>query len=245
MTKQENIFAEAVDRQQAGEPLEAILQVAENDADWLLLLLEQTTAVSQLHAQLPILGQAENEITFLAQAERMQAKPKVIRLIRWRKRPFAYGLSFAFTLLLFFFGGGLFLSLADNAHILPDHPLYSYKRLGEETLLRLPQSVSNKQQWQDSLATRRREEVQLMQLYQREAAVSFSGVVEEIDGHQVVVSGILCPLSCRHQPRHEVPPTQIVGLLNVGAAVQVDAQTLADGSLHINRIVVQEVSKSS
>ena len=83
-----------------------------------------------------------------------------------------------------------------------------------------------------------------MQLYQWETAVSFSGVVEEIDGHQVVMSGILCPLSCRHRPRHAVPPAQIVGMLNVGAAVQVDAHTLADGSIHINRIVVQKVSKN-
>jgi hypothetical protein len=156
----------------------------------------------------------------------------------------AWNVGFAALLLVVFgFGGTLFFGLSRSSvvqDVFPGHLLYGWKRFGESVVLKLTHSEPEQQAYQNALAVRRLDEINLLQYHERAARFSFTGIVEDFNNEQVLVSGIVCPLFCNHSPTHAAEPAQIVGALNIGSQVFVEAFTAEDGTMHVARITVQE-----
>lgn len=247
-TRQEHILAQAVERLAAGEGLDAILEGAGADADWLRPLLILVAEVRDLRQAAPIPPIETSQARFLAEAERIASElPGKSPLRRWWER-WADNLRLApgsvprlagtlatvvLTVVALMLGsafllGGSSASAAES--VLPGQPLYPIKRLGEEIYLRLPQSHESRSARSAAYDERRRNEVHQLLDSQLGAGVTFRGRVESLNAQQVVVSGIAALITDK---------TRIEGPLASGAQVLVEGRTLPAGMLIAQRILVE------
>jgi hypothetical protein len=243
---QEEILEQAIEQLSAGESLDAILTSSGSDAEWLEPMLVVAAGVRGLRESVPVPPAEASLAAFLAQAERIAPAPAVPPAPRpWWER-LAEGLRLpaggfprlaitaAATLLAvvaltvssaFFLG----TDSAAAQNVLPGQPLYPIKRLGEEMILRAPQSSESRGARTSKFETRRRDEVETLQDHHVEARVEFRGEVEDLSSDQVVASGITLIIT---------DDTQIDGPLAVGAWVFLVVRTVHDGPPLAQRIVV-------
>lgn len=244
---QEDILDRAVERLAAGESLEAILTSFAPEADWLAPMLTLAAGVRSLREALPVPPAEASLAALLAAAERIApASPTRPAPRPWWER-LAEGLrlpasaiprlattaaSVSLAIVVLTLGSALFLgsNAAAAQGVLPGQPLYPIKRLGEEMVLRLPQSSQRRNAILTQIEERRRGEVNLLLDQRLEARVTFQGEVERLGDERAVVSGI---------PIQVTGETQVEGPLAVGAWVQVLARTVRDGTLIAEKLVVE------
>jgi antitoxin component of MazEF toxin-antitoxin module len=206
-------------------------------------LLKHLETLSILRQTMPIPDSGKSLERMLVGAKILAAEREGAAPTRWRFNlswKFATGLA---ATLLIALSGLLFLGTSESQgvqSILPDSPFYAAKRWGESLAVRLPRANPEQGAFEAQLAHRRQMEIHLLQVQRREAHITFAGLVEAIEHDRVLVSGIVCPLACGHDPPHAIAAIEIIGALKIGVPVIVEAFTLADGSLHIASIVVQE-----
>jgi hypothetical protein len=243
---QEEILEQAIEQLSAGESLDAILISSGSAAEWLKPMLVVAAGVRGLRESVSVPPAEASLAAFLAQAERIAPAPAVAPAPRpWWER-LAEGLrlpaggfprlaitaaatllaALALTLSSAFFLG---TDSAAAQNVLPGQPLYPIKRLGEEMILRAPQSGESRDAITSKFETRRRDEVQTLQDQQIQARVEFRGEVEDLSSGQVVISGITLIIT---------DDTQIDGTLADGARVFLVARTVHDGPPIAQRIVV-------
>jgi len=245
---QEDSLEQAIARLNAGESLDAILASFGPDADWLGPLLVTAAQVRGLQETVVVPPAEAGLAAFLAQAQGMAPAPapgpapgpwwerlaaslalppvSVPRLVST-----AVATLLAVVALTVSSAFWLGTSAAAAQGVLPGGPLYPIKRLGEEMVLRLPQSGDTRDSRFMEFEERRRDEVYLLLDHRLEARVAFKGEVEALSADQIVVDGISLQVTDR---------TQIEGPVAVGAQVLAVARTVRDGSLIAEKIGVQE-----
>ncbi len=241
-SSQEDSLEQAIKRLNAGESLETILANAGSDAGWLEPMLSVAAGVRDLRKTVPVPRAEASLAAFLTQAERLAptSRPWWERLADSLRVPAARFPRLATTaittllvVLALMLTGAFFLgtNTAAAQGVLPGQPLYPIKRLGEEMVLRLPQSNEVRDSRFVEFEERRRQEVNLLLDHRLEARVAFRGEVEAISTDQIVANSITLQITDR---------TQIEGPLAVGAQVLVVARTVRDGSLIAEKIKVEE-----
>jgi hypothetical protein len=236
---QEEILEGAIQQLSAGESLDAILTSSGSDAEWLKPMLVVAAGLRGLRESVPVPPAEASLAAFLAQAERIAPAPAVAPAPRQalhlpaggfpRLATTAVGTLLAVLALTLSSAVFLGTDAAAAQNVLPGQPLYPIKRLGEEIILRAPQSSQSRDAITAKFETRRRDEVQTLQDYDIEARVEFRGEVEDLNSGQVVISGITLIIS---------DDTQIDGTLADGAWVFLVARTVHDGPPIAQRIVV-------
>jgi len=245
---QEDSLEQAIERLNAGESLETILASAGPDAEWLEPMLSVAAGVRDLRETVAVPPAETSLAAFLAQAQRVtpasRARPtprpwwqRLADSLRVPAAGFPRLATTAITTLLaiaalmltsaFFLGA----NAAAAQGVLPGQPLYPIKRLGEEMVLRLPQSDENRDSRFIEFEERRRDEVYQLLDHRLEAQVDLRGEVAALNADQIVVDGITLQIT---------DSTQIEGPVAVGAQVVVMARTVRDGSLFAETIGVQE-----
>lgn len=245
---QEDILDQAIARLVAGENPEAILASFGPEADWLAPMLTLAAGVRSLGEALPVPPAEASLAALLAAAERIAPasptwpapRPWWERLAEGLRLPAggiprlaATAASVVLAVVVLTLGSALFLGTTTAAAqgVLPGQPLYPIKRLGEEMVLRLPQSSQSRDVILTQIEERRREEVYRLLDQRLEARVTFQGEVETLSTNHAVVSGI---------PIQVTGETQIEGPLAVGAWVQVVARTVGDETLIAEKLVVEQ-----
>jgi len=244
---QEDSLEQAIERLNAGESLEMILASAGPDADWLKPMLSIAAGVRDLRETVVVPTAETSLAAFLAQAERMAtALPARPASRPWWERladsltipagglprlaTSALATLLAVVALLLTSAFFLGTNTAAAQGVLPGQPLYPVKRLGEEMVLRLPQSSDSRDARAAEYEARRRDEVHLLLGRDLEAQVSFRGQVEELTGNQVVVSSIRLTIT---------DDTQINGPLALGDRVRVEARSAHNGRLVAQQIIIE------
>jgi len=248
---QEDSLEQAIERLNAGESLEMILISAGSDAEWLKPMLSVAARVRDLHETVAVPPAETSLATFLAQAERMAAPALPARPAPrpwWERladslalpassfpRLATSALATLLAVVALVLTSAFFLgtNAAAAQGVLPGQPLYPIKRLGEELVLRLPQSSEVRDSRLVEFEERRRQEVNLLLDHRLEARVTFRGKVEALSADRIVVDDIALQITDR---------TQIEGPLAVGAQVIVMARTVRDGSLIAENILVAQTA---
>jgi len=245
---QEDSLEQAIARLNAGESLDAILASFGPDADWLGPLLVTAAQVRGLRDTVAVPPAQASLAAFLAQAQGMAPAPAPAPAPWWERLaaslalppisvPRLVGTAVATLLAVVALTLSSAVFLGTNAAaaqgVLPGGPLYPIKRLGEEMVLRLPQSGDTRDSRIMEFEERRRDEVYLLLDHRLEARVTLRGEVEALSADQVVVDGITLQVTDR---------TQTEGPVAVGAQVLVVARTVRDGSLIAEKIGVQEAA---
>jgi len=245
---QEDSLEQAIARLNAGESLDAILASFGPDADWLGPLLVTAAQVRGLRDTVAVPPAQASLAAFLAQAQGMAPAPGPAPAPWWERLaaslalppisvPRLVGTAVATLLAVVALTLSSAVFLGTNAAaaqgVLPGGPLYPIKRLGEEMVLRLPQSGDTRDSRIMEFEERRRDEVYLLLDHRLEARVTLRGEVEALSADQVVVDGITLQVTDR---------TQTEGPVAVGAQVLVVARTVRDGSLIAEKIGVQEAA---
>jgi hypothetical protein len=243
---QEDSLEQAIARLTAGESLDAILASFGPDADWLGPLLVTAAQVRGLQETVAVPPAQASLAAFLAQAQGMAPASSPAPVPWWERLaaslalppisvPRLAGTAVATLLAVVTLTLSSAVFLGTNAAaaqgVLPGGPLYPIKRLGEEVVLRLPQSGDTRDSRFMEFEERRRDEVYLLLDHRLEARVALRGEVEALSADQVVVDGITLQVTDR---------TQAEGPVAVGAQVLVVARTVRDGSLIAEKIGVQE-----
>jgi len=247
---QQEILEQTLERLSAGESLDAILTSSGPDAEWLGPMLSVAAGVRDLRESVPAPPAEAGLSAFLAAAEGMAPAPpaglaprpwweRLADSLRVSAGGFPKLATTAVTALLAILALMLtsaFL-LGTNAAaaqgVLPGQPLYPIKRLGEEMVLRLPQSSEVRDSRFVEFEERRRDEITLLLDHRLEARVTFQGEVEAISADQIVANSITLHITDR---------TQIEGPLAVGAQVIIMARTVRDGSLIAENILVVQTA---
>jgi len=243
---QDDILDQAIERLEAGERLEAILTTSGPDAAWLEPLLILAAGVHEMGEAMPVPSGEASLAAFLAEAGRLArvapasptARPWWERLAESFRLPSgglprlaATAAWAALVALILTAGSAFFLGTSSAAQgVLPGQPLYPIKRLGEEMVLRLPQSGQSRDSRSTQFEERRRDEAFLLVNRHIEARVTFRGALEALNAGQVVVSGLTVGITDQ---------TEIEGALAEGAQVVVMAHTLRDGMLVAENIRVE------
>jgi hypothetical protein len=129
--------------------------------------------------------------------------------------------------------GGRAIIVSSDA--LPGDTLYPLKLAVEEARLRLTTDQDEREQLKLERQAERQAEVQELLQRGREAEVRFWGELLALDGESWDVSGLVVKLDAA---------TVVQGSPTLGATVEVQAKTQADGSILARRLIVQTVPRS-
>lgn len=212
-----NLFEDALVRLQAGESLQSILETLPQDAE--LIDMVKTASLLQIPDQEALSGnpaaQARSKQEFLQAALALDSKPAKHGFLGWLQ---GLRLASQITLIIFVLIFSLTVTGIVSAQALPGQPLYSVKRLVEQTQLALTHDSLGRLQFEEVLDSRRVYEVLKLMDSGRWQDVSFAGwmlqnpdgswqvqgipvVLDEespmwnpmLNGAYVEVSGILAP----------------------------------------------------
>lgn len=204
----ERTLLEALDLLERGASVDDILARYPDEADALRPFLLTATRLAALASQPTVAAQARSRRDFVAAAAQT-APPAPRRALR---RLFA---PLTALLLVAILAGGMLAGASGAA--LPGDALYETKRLVEEARLALT-TAEQAAALREAFRQRRLAEVTALLADGREADVSISGTIGQLDGDRWLVDGVPVLIG---------PATRIDGTPAVGALVEIDGRTAA------------------
>ena len=184
-----NLFEDALFRLQNGESLQSILAALPQDAELIDMVKTASLIKTQGQADLAAdpAAQARSKQVFLQAALDLDSKPAKHGFIAWLQ---GLRLASQLTLIVIVLLFSLTVTGIVSAQALPGQPLYSVKRLVEQTQLALTRDSLGKLQFEEILNSRRIYEVLKLQDAGRWQDVSFAGWMHQNPDGSWQVQGI-------------------------------------------------------
>lgn len=219
------------------EALEVCIQALETGADLEGVLKRYPQMTDELRPLLEAVAQAQSlSIPSAPEDAIKRGRARVLQHAAEMRessgKPRVAGFSFArlaaslaLALIFIFSGVGLVRASSDA---LPGDNLYRVKRTWEDVRLLLMFDAEGREGLAYEFEMKRLEEVSKLLAEGRFTTVSFTGVVEQIDGNQWLVSGINVLITADSQ----LPPEPVT----VGASISVEGHTNSQGLVEVERV---------
>ena len=210
---------DCLDALDAGEPIAQILARYPTDATLLRPMLETAVALPALALEPSASAQIRSRRAFLNRAADMRptARRGFLGL--------TLRMGLTLTTILLAIGVASGGTVAASSTALPGEPLYSLKRAAEQVRIVL---ARDKEPVRQSIAQRRRDEIESLIAEDRSANVEFSGAISARSGDMLRVADLAVQMNA---------DTRVDGTLYVGALVSVTGR-LVGGTVHATMVVV-------
>jgi hypothetical protein len=184
-----NLFDQALSRLMAGENLDPVLKSMPSDAD-LIDMIRTASLIQMPVEQIQAAGQRaqqHNKQRFLQAALSLETSPNKAGFFGWLQ---GLRLVSRLALVAFVLVFSLTITGIGSAQALPGQPLYSVKRLVEQTQLALTRDSFGRLQLEEVLDARRVNEVLRLQKSERWQPVQFAGWMQQNPDGSWQVQGI-------------------------------------------------------
>ncbi|NIW09401.1 MAG: hypothetical protein GWN33_02030 [Gammaproteobacteria bacterium] len=219
----ETRLIECLDLLEHGEQIEKILVRYPDDAAMLRPILETAVALDKLALQPSNESQATSRQKYLAEAASLSQTTSHRRFV---PAPWQLILSLTSSVLVLLLMGFGLVFASDTA--LPGQPLYMVKRGWENIRLRLTTDSESQRTLLELFNQERLSEVKRLVQTNREAQVTFNGIIEAIDDGEWIVSGLKVSLAAT---------THIEGIPALGRGTQITGFT-RDGRVIASHMIL-------